>query len=97
MKPRIRQSAQPHSQQNEETFDQSQVMLQRHLRSASSQASEKGWNELQRDYLVRLIGCRDAMRAEDRQQQDLFLDAGLEELAPDDHPSRPIWAMVSGR
>jgi len=34
------------------------------------------------------------MRGEDRQQQDLFLYANLEELIPADHPLRPIRAMV---
>jgi transposase len=34
------------------------------------------------------------MRGEDRQQQEMFLDAALEDLVPPDHPLRPIRAMV---
>jgi transposase len=34
------------------------------------------------------------MRGEDRQQQEMFLYASLEDLVPADHPLRPIRAMV---
>ncbi len=34
------------------------------------------------------------MRGEDRQQQEMFLYASLEEVVPADHPLRPIRAMV---
>jgi len=34
------------------------------------------------------------MRGEDRQQQEMFLQASLEEVVPADHPLRPIRAMV---
>ncbi|MGQ9635653.1 MAG: IS5/IS1182 family transposase, partial [Bryobacteraceae bacterium] len=34
------------------------------------------------------------MRGQDRQQQEMFLYASLEELVPPDHPLRPIRAMV---
>jgi transposase len=34
------------------------------------------------------------MRGEDRQQQEMFLYATLEDLAPPHHPLRPIRAMV---
>jgi len=43
---------------------------------------------------MRLSGCRDAMRGEDRQQQEMFLQASLEEVVPAGHPLRPIRAMV---
>jgi len=43
---------------------------------------------------MRLYSCRDAMRGEDRQQQEMFLYASLEEVVPADHPLRPIRAMV---
>ena len=34
------------------------------------------------------------MRGEDRQQQEMFLYASLEDVVPADHPLRPIRAMV---
>jgi transposase len=34
------------------------------------------------------------MRGEDRQQEETFLYATLEDLVPPDHPLRPIRAMV---
>lgn len=34
------------------------------------------------------------MRGEDRQQQEMFLYASLEDLVPPDHPLRPIRAMI---
>ena len=34
------------------------------------------------------------MRGDDRQQQEMFLYASLEDLVPADHPLRPIRAMV---
>jgi len=34
------------------------------------------------------------MRGEDRQQQEMFLYATLEDLVPPDYPLRPIRAMV---
>ncbi len=43
---------------------------------------------------MRLYGCRDAIRGEDGQQQEMFLYASLEDLVPADHPLRPILAMV---
>ncbi|GIU77304.1 MAG: hypothetical protein KatS3mg005_0542 [Bryobacteraceae bacterium] len=34
------------------------------------------------------------MRRQDRQQQEMFLYASLEDVVPADHPLRPIRAMV---